>query len=86
VDSDLTEAGDNLEKKPAPGLSLTARRDLRTGQVLWLSTDHQFRGHWAEGQWPPAEPPPYSTATPYPTFTLHLPCYRGRCDGPDADE
>ena len=66
----------------APGLTLTALRDRATGPVLWLSTGPQFRGRWEQGQWHPAAPPsyptatPYLTATPYPTSTPYPPRYR----------
>lgn len=52
-----------------PGLSITALNDTLIGPVLWIYTNNQFRGQWKEGQWLPAEPSPYPTATPYPTST-----------------
>ncbi|GIK37896.1 MAG: hypothetical protein BroJett011_17290 [Chloroflexota bacterium] len=60
-----------------PGLSVTALRDTYTGLVLWIYTGNQFRGQWKAGQWLPAGPVPYPTATPYPTSTPYPTPTRG---------
>jgi len=67
----------------APGLSVTALRDTRTGPVLWVTVGGEYRGQWKQSEWYPAEPTPgtmdapYPTQVPYPTSTPYPTPTRG---------